>query len=164
MPKQELDLIQFAAGEMAQSGTRTPKVVRNELFSIPARVATSRTTSHSTLDVIPLPPDPAGFVADRKSAPAVIPLASFHVSIASLTHAGTGMRSYVSGLAQKIGNDLVLFAQLDAFDVQAEKLSPAESTSEQHGEDASSCSAKRIVLHPVTCRNFLHLNQSLFSN
>jgi hypothetical protein len=41
----------------------------------------------------------------------------------------------MSGLAQEVGDDPVLFAQLDGFDVQAEKLAAAESASDQHGED-----------------------------
>ena len=52
--EQELDLIQFAARQVAQTGASAPQVVRGELV-IPARAAAARTTSHSTLGDIPSP-------------------------------------------------------------------------------------------------------------
>jgi len=65
MPKQELDLIEFAAGEMAQPGARAAKV-------------------------IPLLQTRPGLLIDRKRAPSVMPPASFHVSMAPFTQAGIG--------------------------------------------------------------------------
>src|ERR1044071_4858382 len=75
--KQELDLIQFATGEMAQPGAVRRRSC-GASFSIPARVAASRTISQSTLGVIPLPQTRPALLIDRKSAPSVIPLACFH--------------------------------------------------------------------------------------
>ena len=47
VPKQELDLVQFAAGQVAESCAGAAPM--------PARDAASGTTSHSTFGVIPLP-------------------------------------------------------------------------------------------------------------
>ena len=59
-------------------------------FSIPARAAAARTTSHSTLGVMPVPQTRPVLLIDRKSAPSVMQPASFHSSIATFTHDGIG--------------------------------------------------------------------------
>ena len=46
--EQELDLIQFAAREVAETGARAPQVMRGVSWSMPARAAAARTTSQST--------------------------------------------------------------------------------------------------------------------
>ena len=70
-------------------------------FSIPARVAVSRTTSHSTFGVIPLPQIRPLLLIDRKSAPSVMAAAPFHASTASFTHAGIGMVRMCPALPRK---------------------------------------------------------------
>ena len=52
--EQELDLIQFAIREVAETGTSAPQIMRANL-SIPARAAAAQTTSHSTFGDMPSP-------------------------------------------------------------------------------------------------------------
>ena len=52
---------------------------------MPARDAASRTISHSTFGGIPLPQIRPVLLIDQKSTPSVMPLASFHASIPSVT-------------------------------------------------------------------------------
>ena len=54
MAEEELDLIQVAAREMAETRAGTPQVVRAS-SSTPARAAAARTTSQSTLGDMPSP-------------------------------------------------------------------------------------------------------------
>lgn len=90
VPKQELDLIEFATCEMT-SLVHVRRRSCGASFSIPARDAASRTTSHGTFGVILLPQTRPALLIDRKSTPSVMPLASFQVSTASFTHPGMGM-------------------------------------------------------------------------
>jgi hypothetical protein len=72
MPKQELDLIQFAASEATQPRAGAPKVMRSELlYTRPRRRLADNL--HSTLGVIPLPQSRPALLIDRKSAPSVMP-------------------------------------------------------------------------------------------
>jgi hypothetical protein len=57
---------------------------------MPAPLAASRTTCHSTFAVIPFPQTRPPPLIDPKIAPSVLPLASFHSSIAAFTRAGIG--------------------------------------------------------------------------
>ena len=60
------------------------------VFSIPARFAAARTTSQSTLGVMPVPQTRPVLLIDRKSEPSVMPPASFHSSIAPSPMMGLG--------------------------------------------------------------------------
>ena len=92
VPEQKLDLVQFAAGQVAQSRTGASQVVRGQLrdagFGGPA--AAARTTSHSTIAVIPLPQTRPPLLMARNTVPSVIHAAVIHAPIASLTQAGMG--------------------------------------------------------------------------
>ena len=57
---------------------------------MPRLAAASRTTCHSTFAVIPFPQTRPALLIERKITPSVMPLASFHTSIAAFTHAGIG--------------------------------------------------------------------------
>jgi hypothetical protein len=89
--------------------------------------------------------DPKGTVGDRPG----LPLTSFHALIASFIHPHwNGNGTDVSGLAQKVGYDPVLCAELYGLDVQAEQLAAAESTSYQHGENrVIPFASERVAIH-----------------
>ena len=66
--EQELDLIQFDAGKMAETGAGAPQVMRGSL-SMPARAAAARTTSQSTLGDMPCPQTRPALLIARKTGP-----------------------------------------------------------------------------------------------
>ena len=89
MTQEELNLIQFAAGQMAQAHTGPPEVVWSELLDLRASRG-SPDDAQSTFGVIPSPQIRPVLLIARKTAPCVMPAAIVHVSIAALTQVGTG--------------------------------------------------------------------------
>ncbi|HZT30252.1 MAG TPA: hypothetical protein VFA33_10240 [Bryobacteraceae bacterium] len=85
MPKQELDLIRFAAGQVAEPRASAPKIIWGELLDSCTRGALADDLPR-TFGVIPLPQTFPALLIDRKSVPSVMALASFHASTAALTH------------------------------------------------------------------------------
>ena len=128
MSEQELNLIEFAAGEVTEPCATAPQVMRCKL-SMPAREAASRTISHSTFGVIPVPQTRPVLLMDRNSAPSVMPAAFFHSSIAAFTHEGIGTVR-ICPLAQQVGDNPVFLAQLDGINPQREQLTAAQSASD----------------------------------
>lgn len=98
--------------------------------SIPAREASSRTISHSTFAVIPVPPTRPVPCIERKSVASVAPLAGFHSSITSFTH---------------LGDDPLLLPQLDGIDAQRQQFTSPQSARDEHG--VIPLAAKRTPLH-----------------
>jgi hypothetical protein len=78
MTKQKLNLIEFAAGHVAQARAGPSEIVWSEL-SMSARTAADLTTSQSTFGVIPSPQIRPVLLIARKIAPCVMPAAVVHV-------------------------------------------------------------------------------------
>lgn len=89
MPEQELNLIEFATGKMAQSCASASKVMPNELF-MPARDAASLTAPKAPSEPFRCLKRRPLLLIDRKSAPSVMALTCFHAPMDSFTHPGTG--------------------------------------------------------------------------
>ena len=134
VPKQKLNLIQFAAGKVTQPCASTAKVVRRKLLDPGPR----RSLSHNFpkhLGRHSAAPDPANFV-DRSKERALSDTAGLFPCVNRLLEPrwnrdGTD----VSGLARKVGDYPVLLSQLDFIDTEREQLAAAESTSDEYGHD-----------------------------
>ena len=87
--EQELDLVQFTAGQVAQTGTGAPQIGGASL-SMPARAAAVRTTSQSTLGDVPSPHTRPALLIARNTGPSVIGAAVVQASTAVFTHVGIG--------------------------------------------------------------------------
>ena len=87
--EKKLNLVQFAAGEMAKTRTCPSQVVRCQL-SIPAASAALLTISQSTLGVMPWPQIVPDLLIALKRRPSLIPLASVQRSTASFAQRGIG--------------------------------------------------------------------------
>jgi hypothetical protein len=88
--EQELDLVQFAARQVAQTRTGSSQIVRRQFIAMPARAAAARTTSHSTLADMPSPHTRPDLLIARKTGPLVIATDAVHASTAVFTHVGIG--------------------------------------------------------------------------
>ena len=117
MAERELDLIQFASREVAE----TAQVRRRSCgasLSIPARAAAERTTTHSTFGECHPQTGPALLIA-RNTGLCVMAAATGHASTVLFTQVGNGDGAHVSALADQIGNHAVLVALLDRLEAQA---------------------------------------------
>jgi len=131
MSEQELDLLKLSACLVAQSGTGTSEIVRRNaiqttfrgpgLYDAPYDFRTE-TACRDPTGLVDRPKNRAGRdasggqpVIDRKLDPA----RDWH-------------RSNVTTLANKIGDDPVLFSLLDFFDGEPRHLRPSEATTEQN--------------------------------
>src|SRR5439155_7989416 len=110
--EQELDLIQFAPGKMAETGAGTPQVVWGQLVDAGAtRGRADNIPEHLGRHAVS--PDTPGLV-DRAEHWAVRDgrRGCPRVDVA-LHPGGNGNRAHVSALADQIGNHPVLFALLN---------------------------------------------------
>ncbi len=110
MTKEELNLIQFAAGQMAKCA-QVQRRSWGSSFSMSARAAAALTTSQSAF-VIPSPQIRPVLLIARKTAPCVMPAAVVHVSIAAVDPGRHRNRADVSAFANEIRNDPMLLALL----------------------------------------------------
>jgi len=101
---------------------------------MPALLAALRTTSHSTFAVIPLPQTRPVLLIDRKIAPSVMPLASFHSSIAAFTHAGIGTVRMCPAFPIRSAIPAFL-SQLRGVHAQGQQLAPSQPASHQRGKN-----------------------------
>ena len=89
MPKEELDLIQFAAGKMAEAGTGAPQVVRRQALDAGAsRRRPDDVSQHLWRHAVS--PDMASLVDRAEHRASVIAAAAVQASTAAFTHAGIG--------------------------------------------------------------------------
>jgi hypothetical protein len=87
--EQELDLIQFAAGEMAETGAGAPQVVRGQLVDPGASRCRADHIPQHLGDIPSLQTRPALLIA-RNTGPSVIAAAAVHASTAAFTQVGIG--------------------------------------------------------------------------
>src|SRR5437773_727719 len=102
---------------------------------MPARDAASRTISHNTFGVIPLPQTRPALLIDRKRVPSRDAACFLPYIDGRLDPSWNGNGTNVSSLAQEVGDDPVLLSRLDRIEAEREQLAAAKSTSDQHGED-----------------------------
>ena len=124
--KEELNLIQFAAGEMAQARTGPSEVVRSEFVDVRASRGT-RDDIPEHLRRHPVTPDPAGLV-NRTKDRAVCDARSRRPRVDCRLDPGWHLdRADVSTLANEIRNDPVLLALLERLEPEGQRsaTSPA---------------------------------------
>ena len=112
MPKQELDLIQFAAGYVAQPSASAAQVVRSELLdACAAGGVPDNLPQHFRRH--PTTPDPASLV-DRAKERTISDVASLFPLVDRHLHAVRNRDcTDVSGFPHQVGDDPVLLSQLD---------------------------------------------------
>ena len=129
VPEEELDLVQFAAGEVAQSSTGASQIVRGQIIDAGGGGRIFRTTSHRTFAVIPFP----------QTRPTL--LMARHRTVGDADHRGPcvdgvldprghGDGADVPTLTDEIGDDPVLLALLNPPESQGQQLAPPEPTPE----------------------------------
>src|SRR2546426_369878 len=121
MSKQELDLIQFAAGKMAEPRTTAPKIMRREfLISGPRRGGSDDLPQH--LGRHASSPDPTCFV-DRSKERAFGDATGFLPFIDRNLHPRWDWNGTdVPSLAQEVGDNPMLLARLDGVNPQRKQL------------------------------------------
>src|ERR1022692_4449466 len=98
---------------------------------MPARLAASFTTSHSTFGVMPSPHTRPDLLIERNTVPSVIPAAVLQTSTAALTHCGTGTVRMCPALPFRS----VLLANLDGIHRQRQKLAAPEAATDEHRQN-----------------------------
>ena len=89
MPQEKLDLLELAAGQMAQSRARAPQVVWSEFLD----TGTCRRRPDDIPEPfgdIPSPQIRPALLMARNTGPSVMAAAAVHASTADLTHRGIG--------------------------------------------------------------------------
>ena len=124
MTKEELDLIQFAAGQMAQARTGPSEVVWSELVDVRA----SRSSPDDIPEYLrrhPVTPDPARLV-DRTKDRAVCDAGSRRPRVDRRLNPGRHRnRADVPTFADEIRNDPVLLALLERLEPEGQQLTTA---------------------------------------
>jgi hypothetical protein len=106
MAEQKLDLVQFAACQVAQTGTDAPKIVRGQLVDAGA----SRRRADDVperLGEMPSPHTRPALLMARKTRPWVMSAAAVHASMALFTHVGIGTVRTCPPLARLTGSYLI---------------------------------------------------------
>ena len=86
---QELDLFEFAAGNMAESGAGSPQIVGRNLFNPDALREIPNDVPHHLFSYT-ISPDAPALLIDRNREPDTVPDSWAHSSIRFLTQSGTG--------------------------------------------------------------------------
>ena len=131
MPEQELNLVEFSAGRRHKRAQARRKS-RGASFSIPARLAASFTTSHSTFGVMPSPHTLPDLLIERNTVPLVIPAAVLPTSTAALTHCGTGTVRIFPALPFKLAEPPRLFEPKWSEEIIRETTRMANDEEDRH--------------------------------
>lgn len=134
MSEQQLDLIQFAAGQVAQSRASATQVVRGKFLNARRRGGLPDNLP-GNLRSHPVTPDSAGLV-DRSDERTFSDTAALLPYVDRLIHPPwNGNSTEVTGLPEKPAMTQCSSRSCMDFDVQAEQFAAAKSVSDQHGED-----------------------------
>src|SRR5688572_14507888 len=101
---------------------------------MPAREAASRTISHSTFGVIPVPHTRPVLLIDRNRAPSVMPAAILPLIKSRFHPPRDWHRPDMPGFAQQVRDSPVFLAQLNGINAQGEQFAPSQSASDQRRE------------------------------
>ena len=142
MPEEKLNLIQFATGQVTQSGTRTTEIVRREFLDAGlGSGATNDVPKH--LCRHPITPDSARLIDRAKDAPVRQARGAPPRVDDGLHPRGHRDRPEVAALADQIGDDPVLLPLLDGFQREPQRLAASQTASGLKSPASAASSAIR---------------------
>jgi len=134
MAKEELDLVELAAGQMTQTRTCASKIMRRQLL-YPGGLSRFLDDLPKHLRRHALAPDLSGLIDCSKQA-AVVDSTCLGPAIDRLLHPKWNRyRPNMPGLSMEIGDHPVLFSELNRAGRQSEELTAPQSTTNQESKD-----------------------------